>query len=385
MSRKNIVLIVPTLHQGGIERMCMLTARLLQAYANVVVVIFNDADIFYDVTGVEVIPLNLESRPSKIGKITQLIRRILALRKIKKQYKADLSYSFGDTANLANVFSKSRGETWCGMRAYGSLRDRKCVLLPCKLANRVIACSHVMAKEIERMYPKKQIDVLYNPCDMQMIEKRAREQIAESYTFATEDVFTIITMGRAHDVKGYWHLLKAFSIMKREIAKCHLVFIGDGDYSEYMQLATQLGIRDDVTFAGVQANPFSLLHQGNLYLLTSESEGFPNALVEAMAVGIPVMSVNCKSGPAEILSKDYRLVEDDTKVYYEEYGILLPTINGVKNLEPSILEEEDHVIATEMVKIYQNTAMQQVYKCKSKDRARTFSNDTYVHDFMGMV
>ncbi len=63
----------------------------------------------------------------------------------------------------------------------------------------------------------------------------------------------------------------------------------------------KLGIAEQVLFTGVQLNPFALLAKADVYALTSDSEGFPNALIEAMAVGLPCVSVNCKTGPAEIL------------------------------------------------------------------------------------
>lgn len=133
-------------------------------------------------------------------------------------------------------------------------------------------------------------------------------------------------MGREHDVKGFWHLIKAFALAKKKIPALKLMIVGEGTFAEYRKLAEDLQVEQDVWFTGVQKNPFAYLKQASLFVMTSVSEGFPNSLIEAMAVGIPAMSVNCKTGPAEIFLDDYREGGDGHTVIEGEYGVLLPVI-----------------------------------------------------------
>ncbi len=384
MRKKNILLVVPLLDQGGLERICALTAQLLKEETNVAIALFNSEGMIYDVSGIPLYDLELGSVPSKFGKVIQLLKRVKKLRKIRKEFQADISFSFGTTANLANIFSKTKGRTWCGIHSYGSVNDKNSMRFICRLSDRVIACSQVIGNDLLKKYSLKKVDILYNMCDVSMIEEQMQQPVLEKYDFMDEDAFTIMTMGRADDVKGYWHLIKAFSLVQATIPKCRLVLIGDGDYSEYKQLAKDLGVEESVTFTGLQLNPFAYLRYGNLYLLTSESEGFPNALIEAMAVGLPVMSTNCKSGPAEIIAEHYEAVCDSSKVYYEAYGILLPSISGGKNLD-TIITDEDRQIADEIYRFYKSKEMQEHYINQSQKRAKVFSNDKYVQNFMGMV
>ena len=84
--------------------------------------------------------------------------------------------------------------------------------------------------------------------------------------------------------------------MKSKVPNIKLMIIGDGDYSMYQKLAQELGIEEQVLFTGVQMNPFALLAKADVYALTSRQRRISNALIEAMAVGLPCVSVNCKTG-----------------------------------------------------------------------------------------
>ena len=77
--KKKIMLIVPMLHQGGFERICALTAKLLKDRQDVYLVIFSAEDMIYDVTGVNLINLDLGAVPGKIGKVINLQKRICRL------------------------------------------------------------------------------------------------------------------------------------------------------------------------------------------------------------------------------------------------------------------------------------------------------------------
>jgi N-acetylgalactosamine-N,N'-diacetylbacillosaminyl-diphospho-undecaprenol 4-alpha-N-acetylgalactosaminyltransferase len=74
---------------------------------------------------------------------------------------------------------------------------------------------------------------------------------------------------------------------------------------------------------GFAKNPFALLRQADALVLPSSGEGFPNCLLEAMAVGVPVISTNCAWGPSEILADRERSEIDG--LCFAEYGILVPT------------------------------------------------------------
>jgi glycosyltransferase involved in cell wall biosynthesis len=195
----------------------------------------------------------------------------------------------------------------------------------------------------------------------------------------------VATMGREDDLKGFWHLIKSIKLAKKELPDLKLVIIGDGEYKEYKVLADKLGIGGDILFTGVQFNPFPILKCADIYALTSESEGFPNALIEAMAVGVPCISVNCLTGPAEILNEDYKACDNTDKIYYADYGVLMPVFKGKKNLDEKVFEKEEELFADEIVKLLEDKELLGKYKEKSIKRAADFGMESYVTEIEKII
>ena len=384
--KKNVLLMVPLLDQGGLERICALTAKLLNDKHHVTLVVFSTKNILYDVSGVELIDLNLGSRPGTIGKVINVFKRISAVKKIKKQKSIEITYSFGPTANLVNVLSRVKDKIWVGIRGYGALADTKSMKLFCKRADKVICCTKVMADDIMAQFAPKEAACLYNPCDTEQIRELSTVDVdAEHKSFFEKHTKIIASMSRVDDVKGFWHQIKAFSLIKKEEPEAGLLLVGDGDFSEYKQLAEDLGIRENVLFAGLQKNPFRYLKKADLYWLTSHTEGFPNSLIEAMAVGVPAMAVNCKTGPAEILMEDYKQANNQHQVYEGEYGILLPVLNPVKNLDATVIEEEERILAKETIRVLKDEEQMQKMRAAAKKRSEAFSNIRYLEQLMNNI
>lgn len=381
--RKRVMLIVPMLHQGGFERICALTAKLLNDSHDVYLVIFSSQDMIYDVSGLKLVDLNLGAVEGKLGKVSNLLKRIRRLKKLKKALNIDISYSFGVTANMANVLSRGQGRVWAGIRGYGVLQERRKMLLICRRADRVVSCTKVMEEDINRIFGTKSSAVLYNPCNVSEIRefsKREENGVAEEGwidSFLNRPGKLVVSMGREDDLKGFWHLIKSFYLVKKDLPDVKLMIIGEGEYAEYRKLAEDLGIKADVLFTGVRKNPFPLLEKADVYALTSESEGFPNALIEAMACGVPCVSVNCKTGPAEILNEDYRECAGKQEVYLGDYGIITPVFTGEKNINAGEFTKEEEIYAAELKRMLTDEKLSESYKEKAQKRAQEFSVEAY--------
>ena len=140
---------------------------------------------------------------------------------------------------------------------------------------------------------------VYNPVLPKELESRAREPIAHPWLGGAVPV--VIGAGRLTRQKDFATLLRAFSLVLQQ-RPARLLLLGDGPEKGRLEgLADEIGISEAVDFHGFVANPFPFIARSNLFALSSAWEGFGNVLVEAMALGVPVVSTDCPSGPREIL------------------------------------------------------------------------------------
>lgn len=115
------------------------------------------------------------------------------------------------------------------------------------------------------------------------------------------DIPVILGVGRFSQQKEFSTLIKAFALLRAQ-RDCRLMLLGDGeDLPGCKKIAQQLDILHEVSFVGFTSNPFAYMRQASLLAVSSRWEGFCNVLVEAMALGLPVVSTDCQSGPREIL------------------------------------------------------------------------------------
>jgi len=112
----------------------------------------------------------------------------------------------------------------------------------------------------------------------------------------------LVAMGRLIHVKGFDRLLLAFATLAQKHADWQLVILGEGERrSDLEQLITRLGLAESVQLCGFVSNPFAMLKTSELFVMSSRSEGFPYALLEAMSCGLPCVAMDCGSGPREII------------------------------------------------------------------------------------
>lgn len=362
---KKLLLIVPSLHQGGSEKVCAMTAVILKPYFDVQIAIFDSRNVDFDVEDVPVADLGLPSRPGKLAKVINVCRRGWRLYRLKKREQIDIAYSFGPTANLANVFSRllpggKRAKCWLGVMSYMDM-DSSWLGLFCKKSDRLLCCSETLRGMVEEKYGCDHTYTLTGFFDIAQIRARAEEGEAQ---LPWQEGRIIVSMGREDVVKGFWHLLKIFSLVHRKLPDTRLLIIGKGEFTAYRKLAADLGIADAVYFAGLQKNPYPYLKKGTLYLLTSYWEGFPNALVEAMAMGLPAVATDCMTGPAEIFDG--------------KYGVLVPNMGKEPDMDASHIEEEEENTAARVAALLQDGEELARYSRLSVERAGVFSKEAYI-------
>lgn len=234
------------------------------------------------------------------------------------------------------------------------------VMFSYKRANLVLANSYAMQTDlIENFKIKTPVRVIYNPIDLNFIKTHADEQ--PDFNF-DKNIFHFVNVGGFRKEKNHLLLIQALFILKNLPLK--LLLVGGGVLDgELKQKVHDLGLMDKVFFTGFDKNPFKYVSRSDCFVLSSDVEGFPNVLIEALACSIPVISTDCSSGPRELLAPATDLHHKAINNFeIGEYGILTP-VNDVIAL------------AAAMKKMYEDGALRERFKTKAAGRAQQFDVD----------
>lgn len=169
-------------------------------------------------------------------------------------------------------------------------------------ADLIIANSQGVAEDIIRVskISEEKVRVVPNPTIVPEIFELAKENVEHPW-FKDKKYPIILGAGGFRKSKDFPTLIKAFYLLQKNIPS-RLVIIGEGRQRQKMEkLIKKLNIVDRVWLPGYQENPYKFTARSDLFVLSSLWEGCPNVLIEAMALGIPVVSTDCPSGPREIL------------------------------------------------------------------------------------
>jgi glycosyltransferase involved in cell wall biosynthesis len=217
--------------------------------------------------------------------------------------------------NTMSIHSKSKSgdEKWAPLMAK--------LLYP--FSDGVIAVSKSVKDDLVKslsLSPEK-IKTIYNPVISDYILAKAREEIIHPW-FHSKDLPIILGVGRLDKQKNFPLLINAFAKVRQECPS-RLMILGEGpDRSELEALVQKLGLEEDVELPGFQNNPYPYLANADVFALTSNWEGLPTVLIEAMALNTPVISTDCPGGSSEILN-------------HGQYGELVP-VNDVEEMQKAL-------------------------------------------------
>lgn len=154
----------------------------------------------------------------------------------------------------------------------------------------------LQTRECMSFFPKpvqQRAVILHNPVNEVFFEN----------PYEGERESTIVTVGRLDTNKNQALLLKAFAQITTEYPDYQIILYGKGDQEEQLRrLAADLGVTERVTFAGSVPDVAERIKKSGVFVLTSDTEGMPNALIEAMVLGLPVIATNCPcGGPKDLI------------------------------------------------------------------------------------
>jgi glycosyltransferase involved in cell wall biosynthesis len=348
-SVKNVLMLIPNLDYGGAQQAFAWLSNELAKKYHVINVVFNTHNMGPYEFNEKLISLDVSSADNRLLKILNFLRRIKKVRKIKQQYNVDLSISFLEGADYVNVLSRVNESIIISVRGSkyydqnisgitGYLRHR--LLLPWVFnqADAITVVSNGIKSELITRYRLKRPSfTVYNAILTKNIQQAKSEKLPGKWHefFALNRENIIMSHGRLAAEKGYRELITVLGQLLHEGISFRYFILGDGpDRMDLIRHAEKLSIpvwhealheqpADNmrIFFLGYQPNPFCYLARASVYALPSMHEGMSNALLEALACGLPVVASDCPYAPREVLSQGGVLT--DELVNWTDYGVLV--------------------------------------------------------------
>ena len=174
-----------------------------------------------------------------------------------------------------------------------------------KKYSKIFAITRVMKEEFINKVgiDQKKVELVYNPIDLKLIQKKA-ENVEKKYeNYLKQDYF--LQVSRLTQQKQPEHLVDIYYKLKQAGIKEKLYFIGDGEKKEIIkQKIKEYNLEDDIILLGQIENPYPFFKNAKLFVHTAKYEGLPTVLLESLALGTPVVSYDCPTGPRDILGKN---------------------------------------------------------------------------------
>ena len=364
-------MVISQLGYGGAEGSFLRVAGFLSRYFDVTIALMArdyGSPVYSAAQSETDLPMVMldDDRPRRSGLLSKALRwwqMVQRLRKLKCEY--DLTISFMSGPNFLNALAGHSATTILSER--GSKRfdtgmsprqrwiwTRVLDPIAYRGARFVVAASQGLAEEIVKA--NSGIASRVSAIEGTVHTVRLLE-LAEAPCEPEFDAFrkfqTVVSFGRMHHQKGFDALLRVFASVRRQCPAARLLLIGDGPQTtEYRTLAQTLGLRTgevidpekfDVVFAGYRPHPLRYLKLGRVFAMASRSEGLPNALIEALATGVPILAADCPWGPRSILAgpSDAEALRGCVLPLTLEHGTLMPlpdTLGGAAAWEVALAE-----------------------------------------------
>ena len=306
---RRITFVLFSLRGGGAERIVANFASVLSKRFEVTIIQLSDHESFYELPQ----GVHLASYRGIASGFRRFPTLAIYLRRELSRFKPDVIISFGENVNpfVLAVAKLGGHKVVVSNRAspYSSLRGRRGWLNPLlyPIADAVWVQTQRAVEVLAQRYRGCRWWVIENPIDFP-------EHVPED----SERQNICVTVGHLGGQKNQAVTIRAFA--KVAPADWALWIVGDGpEKARLEELSTSLGISDRIIFMGAVTNVYAVLQQAKIFLSASRSEGFPNALAEAMAFGCACVAYDCPTGPAELIDSDQSglLVELDDRNEFE--------------------------------------------------------------------
>ncbi len=342
---KTISIVCPSLVGGGAEKVAVNLANQYVLFGyNVDILLFNAEGPYKKLINQKVNIVDLQLKHYRNPLVATYL---FPVRKYLKTAQPDFVLSVIRSSNIIvglaakglNIKSRlffREANTMEGVYAAGFLKKHiylAAMRKAYKKAEKIIANSHDTLSDIikAKIIPEGKGVVIPNPVLPNNYADLGNQLIFDPFWPQTESK-VILGVGRLHPQKNFLLLIKAFKLVHEANQNTKLVIIGEGDEkSKLRRLTENLKLNKHVIFLSFKQNIFPYIKSADVFVLSSNYEGFGNVLVEALAMGTPVVSVDCPGGPRMILKDGMfgRLVKPGDKLALAK--AIKETLNGTGN------------------------------------------------------
>jgi glycosyltransferase involved in cell wall biosynthesis len=307
---RHIALLLPELEAGGAQRVMLLLAREFAARGHRVdlVLLHASGALLADVPA-DVRVVDLAARPLGLGQFGFSLSSVRRLAAWLRRTRPDAMLSTITGANLVAVLARrlARIPMRLAIREAVTLDNvtsplrRRAMRWLYPQADAAIALSPVMADQLVRQLgvPPHRVRCIPNPVDALCVRERGRAPLAHPWLNDIQ-LKVVISAGRLIPQKDYPTLLRAFALLP-EPSSARLIIVGEGPERPRLEaLAAELGIADRIHLPGFDANPWRWMARADLFVLSSRWEGHPNALLEALALGLPAVITEYDASAADL-------------------------------------------------------------------------------------
>jgi len=301
-TRKNICFLITSLNSGGAERVvASLSNEFIDDY-DVHLILFYRNNNFYELDKrIRMYTIFNEPRISKNIFSSVLLNSSLLLKSLRyiKKWKIELMISFTTNVNILSLIisyfllvpciisERNNPNIYIPNKIWRFLRNKTY-----KLAKNLVVQTDFSKKIFSSIVNENKIVVIPNAVDLSLLSRRVNYINRENI---------LLTVGRLDENKNQKLIIQAFKNLN--LVNWKLFIIGDGVLRNSLQRLVKLySLESKIFFLGNVKNISDFYNVAKIFVFSSRSEGFPNALLEAFSFGIPCISTNCNSGPAEIIS-----------------------------------------------------------------------------------
>jgi N-acetylgalactosamine-N,N'-diacetylbacillosaminyl-diphospho-undecaprenol 4-alpha-N-acetylgalactosaminyltransferase len=372
LKKKKILIFINSLESGGAERVVSLLLQHLGDDFEIHLALFTKKIYYHIPEEIKIFDLGEALNINNIKVFLKLPFLAGKLYRYCRDNKIDSSISFLNRPAYINALMKSmygfKGKLIMCERSHPSTvlasnnyAFRKVsefmVRYSYNLADLVLTNSTAAREDlIDNFKIKTPIKVIYNPIDISSVTTMSEELLECK---PDDKYFHFVAVGGFRKEKNYNVLINSLAVLKD--IPVRLIIVGSGSLENAIkQQVEKLDLQDRVIFTGYEKNPFKYMVKADCFVLSSYCEGFPNVLLEALALSLPIVSTDCKSGPREMLAPGSEINTTMSEPYeIAKFGVLAPVNNAIG-------------LANAMRKMYEDKILRETYIARALARAEDF-------------